>query len=475
MTDTKKRASSEHRRLQAPSKSRTRSAISVIAILFSAVTVLLGMRLGMAKVVDSNVFGEGVYINNVDVSNWTKDETKQSLGNFVEQQNDQIRVKVVIGYTEKEFNAQELGITSNVDAVIEQAFSEQNDPDKSLAENFENAINRKEGVRYYSENIVDTEVLRKNVADFVEKDSVAPKNAEAVFDPETQTFTYTESKDGMTADVDSICAELERRIRSNDFSDVQVAAAAAYPQITEEDLKANTVKIGSARSTLDSGEQARTENITLLTRLLNGLTIEPQQTLSLSELIGEPTEEKGFTQASVRPEKGSAASEIGGGISQVAGTLYAAALNAGMEIVERTNNVIPPDYLPIGLDAAFEWGETDLLVKNISAYPIYIYAGIEDGSLHINLYGSPQPNDVRMEVENEIKELIDPGTPEVTVTDELKPGESKVVRAERTGYNVEVYRRYYNGEELIDEELISEDHFPAVKESILEGEGTEEN
>ncbi|MBS5935371.1 MAG: VanW family protein [Veillonella sp.] len=95
---------------------------------------------------------------------------------------------------------------------------------------------------------------------------------------------------------------------------------------------------------------------------------------------------------------------IGGGICQVSSTLFNAALESGMEIVERTPHFEPVGYIPKGRDATVAWGYLDFQFKNPYSHPIYILSTIDHGTLSIYIIGSPtdKPRQVSISVGNEI-------------------------------------------------------------------------
>ena len=69
----------------------------------------------------------------------------------VEQEAQDVEIKLTFNDKEKTFNAQELGIKSNIHEIIDQAFEAEKDPDKSLVQNYETALEQKAGKRYYSD------------------------------------------------------------------------------------------------------------------------------------------------------------------------------------------------------------------------------------------------------------------------------------------------------------------------------------
>ena len=202
---------------------------------------------------------------------------------------------------------------------------------------------------------------------------------------------------------------------------------------------------------------------------VNGLKLEPDQQLSINELVGQRTAEKGFKEAAAIADGKRLVNELGGGICQLSGTLYNAALRANMEIVERVHHSFPSEYLPIGLDATLNWDDKDLIIKNTSEYPIYISAELDGKIVRVNLYGQPLPEGTEIEIVNNILKETDPGDPDIIETDEIPAGTRQLIQKEHKGYDVEVYRNYYKDGKLEKKELISKDHFSAIKAEILQG------
>ena len=57
-------------------------------------------------------------------------------------------------------------------------------------------------------------------------------------------------------------------------------------------------------------------------------------------------------------------SVVGGGVCQVATTMFNALLRANCEIVTRYPHAWPADYVPRGEDATVDWPGVDLVMRN---------------------------------------------------------------------------------------------------------------
>ena len=84
----------------------------------------------------------------------------------------------------------------------------------------------------------------------------------------------------------------------------------------------------------------------------------------------------------------------GGGICQVSSTIFAAALFANLEIVERWEHDYVSSYIAAGMDAAVAWNELDFRIANNSIYPIIIDVIYSDGYLTVTIRGTKTDDSV---------------------------------------------------------------------------------
>ena len=111
-------------------------------------------------------------------------------------------------------------------------------------------------------------------------------------------------------------------------------------------------------------------NIRLTASKLSGLIIPRGAIFSFWHLVGNPSEGNGF-QTSRIIRNGEVDFEIGGGVCQVSGLVYVAALKAGLKILERHNHSVDiyqehERIAPLGSDATVVYGAKDLQFLNDS-------------------------------------------------------------------------------------------------------------
>ena len=135
----------------------------------------------------------------------------------------------------------------------------------------------------------------------------------------------------------------------------------------------------------------RNRNIQLASEAIDGTLLAPGEVFSLNETVGKRTQARGYRTATVfvgaRKVNG-----IGGGVSQVTGTLFNAAALADLTIKEVHPHSRPVSYLPLGRDATVAYGEKDLKFVNSTAAPVFIAYTLQGTTLTATLYGAPVLN-----------------------------------------------------------------------------------
>ena len=182
------------------------------------------------------------------------------------------------------------------------------------------------------------------------------------------------------------------------------------------------------------GSYNRATNITLACEAVNGTILNPGETFSFNDVVGERTFERGFRAAGAY-SGGKSVQEIGGGICQVSTTIYNSALLANLEIVTRTEHCYPSAYCPIGLDATVSWGGPHFAFRNNTDYPIRIDAKVEDGWCKVQLIGTD--DGVHVEMTTETTGVYPYETRTTTDPDEVN-------ETGHTGYRVTSYRNVYD-------------------------------
>ena len=148
---------------------------------------------------------------------------------------------------------------------------------------------------------------------------------------------------------------------------------------------------------------SRIYNIALASSRLHGIVIAPSETFSFSQSIGEISAATGYQQAYVIKNKQTIL-EDGGGVCQVSTTLFRAALNAGLPIVERQAHYYRVGFYeqggyPPGLDATVYPPSPDLKFENDTGAYVLIQTKIDKKAkrLAFEFYGTTDGRKVELE------------------------------------------------------------------------------
>lgn len=211
---------------------------------------------------------------------------------------------------------------------------------------------------------------------------IDPKDA--FYDKETGKVHQSET--GRNFDV----KEAERLWEKAQLGDtVIIPLEIQEPKVTTEMLEASLFANCLAQKTTSLGgsSSSRINNIKLACNSINNLVLNPGETFSYNETLGQRTAAAGY-QAAGAYANGEVVNELGGGICQVSSTLYYCTLYANLDIVERYCHYFGVNYLPAGLDATVSWGGPDFKFKNSRNYPIKIEAYVDSGSVAVKIWGT---------------------------------------------------------------------------------------
>lgn len=158
---------------------------------------------------------------------------------------------------------------------------------------------------------------------------------------------------------------------------------------------------------------------------------------SFNDTAGDCNEENGFRAAGTIME-GELTDAIGGGICQVATTVYNAVYDSGLPILERHNHSLYMSSYPDGRDAAVAYPTLDLIWQNDTHSDILLTTDYTDTTVTVNLIGV-NPN---LTVETEVGEWEkgDKYSIKVETEDTLAEGKSYVKTKGQDGRVIDVKR-----------------------------------
>ena len=146
-------------------------------------------------------------------------------------------------------------------------------------------------------------------------------------------------------------------------------------------------QIGTFTTNHAAGEP-RVTNIHRIADLVRGVVIEPGDTFSVNDFVGPRTAAKGFVDAPIIDEHYNFASDIGGGISQFATTIFNAAFFSGLDIPSYFMHGIYISRYPYGRESTISYPSPDVRIRNNTPYGVLIWTSYTDTSITVTMYST---------------------------------------------------------------------------------------
>lgn len=194
------------------------------------------------------------------------------------------------------------------------------------------------------------------------------------------------SQDGRRIDYDATLADLMDALTSTDERDITAVYVDEPATFTTADIDALGAieTIGEFQTSGFSGDSG--VNIRRAAGAIDGLVVAPGETFSLNAATNPRNAANGYVEAGIildgRPDSG-----VGGGVSQVATTLFNAAYFAGMELVEHQEHSYYISRYPAGREATVFGDVIDVKFRNDGPTPVQIQTVWTSGSVTVRLIG----------------------------------------------------------------------------------------
>ncbi len=209
--------------------------------------------------------------------------------------------------------------------------------------------------------------LVRNYATGIDRD---PQNAAFQF-TDGRVVEFRAAKDGLRVNQDKLVSQIQSQLGAliQGNVNIQVTTDRTPPAITTESVNNLGIKelLGKGESTYFHSIPNRVHNVDITAARINGVIVPPGETFSFNQTVGDISQATGYLPAYVIKE-GRTVLGDGGGVCQVSTTVFRAALNAGLPILERKAHAYRVGYYeqnaPVGLDATVFGPTVDLKFKN---------------------------------------------------------------------------------------------------------------
>lgn len=387
---------------------------------------------------DRRRYPEGTTVNGVPIAGMTRDEARQAIDKELRSMLDSYTVTLHSEDGDIVLTASDMKLRTDADETLEEAMR---------------------GGGHRLSIIFSEQDLRRCLEKKAEAGAAEPTPGCLSFDksphPAGDRFTVEEGAEGLRLDVEAcISAILRGETELN-------APMKAVPANTSE--LGIPVLIAEYETSFREGALSapnRVFNIKKAAELINGSVIAPYAVLSMNEKLGDRTAENGWLDAPGITEMGADTSDQpGGGVCQVSGTVFNAALLADMSVISRQSHSKPVAYLDMGRDATIDTDSIDLILKNRSDSDLFVFvwADEKECTVRCEIYGTPLSYDIS--VETELVETVEPTADEYELDSSLADWDCVEDNPAITGYLVNTYRVYRRGGSIVRRELVAESNY----------------
>lgn len=431
--------------------------VLLLLILVILVVIIFSTIFSLMNANNKNII-QGVYINNIDVSNLSENEAMEILEQKL---NDNEKNYIIVKYNNytRNIKLQDINGKFNIKDAVNNAYNI--GKDKDIIQNnykilstmiFKNKIEANftydeellqkmideisleiPGMAINSSYIIDGDnlIIKNSTEGLQIQESTFTKDLIKAFSSDTKEFEIkTEQCNRKEIDIEKIYKEVYKKpinayyttnpheihkeetgvdfaitlqeaknILSENKEEYIIPLKKIQPQIKVSDLDANAFPdlLSTFTTKYGTGDVNRNINIALAAKSINSVVLMPGETFSYNDLIGECSTKTGYKAATIYMN-GELSTGIGGGICQVSTTLYNTVLRANLEIVERRNHSLGVTYVPSGQDAMVSIGTQDFKFKNNREYPIKVVAYVGTGSVTCQIYGLKQDTEYEVKL-----------------------------------------------------------------------------
>lgn len=239
------------------------------------------------------------------------------------------------------------------------------------------------------------------------------------------------------------------------------------PKITKETIDQYQIRdlVGRAVVSFAGSHEARIHNIKTGISKINGMLIAPGEEFSAAIAIGLVNEEAGYLKELVIKDNATV-KEYGGGLCQIATTLFRAAMNTGLPITERQNHSYVVSYYGPGLDATIYGPHPDLRFINNTGNYLLLQGYTEGTNSIFEFYGKKDGRNVTIS-KPAISDIIPPPDTRYIMSPDLAPGETHCTERRNNGLTASVDYRVEYADSSVSTQTFTSKYVPWQQVCLL--------
>ena len=198
--------------------------------------------------------------------------------------------------------------------------------------------------------------------------------------------------DGAKLDVDAAVDLIQKTLQSSPATQHVVLPMKTRPaHVQVAQLQGVDSRIGYFVTRFDPGDEGRTATVRRAISIIDNTVVPPGGIFSVDKTVGPRDPAHGFFGKGHVFINGHMELQSGGGMCQVATTLFNAAMLADLKIVERHQHVRTIPYADPGRDATIYHGQKDFRIQNDTSAPLFISYKTSRSHAIVSLFGQGVP------------------------------------------------------------------------------------
>ncbi|KKR50371.1 MAG: hypothetical protein UU81_C0007G0004 [Microgenomates group bacterium GW2011_GWC1_41_8] len=377
--------------------------------------VILGVAYAHFEYRYTNRVYPGVTIDMYDVSGMTS----QDIQNIYQQKSEPLSKTTLTLSAESNiatFSGTQLGISYNTDLAIKQAMA------TGRAGSFMSDVifrltsflltlsefpSQKIIVKLNSTLLYNSEIIDETLTQFAEQVYVSPIEPQFEFNEQTnRVLTFALGANGKALDRKNGHKMIDEAIKSHRGEQIslQIPINITSPKskVLDTDNLGIVELLAEGISYYKGSIPGRIHNVALAASRVSGILVAPGEIFSFNEAVGDISAATGYKSAYII-KNGRTILGDGGGVCQVSTTVFRAALNAGLEIVDRTPHSYRVAYyeqggFKPGLDATVYSPSVDLKIRNNTDNYVLLQSEMdkENYKLTYKIYGRKDGRNVEI-------------------------------------------------------------------------------
>lgn len=430
------------------------------------------------SVINEGVFIDGISVDGVEIGGMTMAEARAAVDEAHKEQLDKLEYTFEIDDNTvvlKQSNS--FVVNYDLKRVLDEAFNCIDFTDtREAMEEYKDI--KENGREFNTDPKIDEQSLRDRLDYIASSYTDEPVDATWKINmnaPEGKKLEFIEGKSGVTIDTDAMYNMIVDLFAKGEGGSLEVSTKVQEPNVTKADLENKYKLRGKSETSYDTpsrGYASRVHNIVKATNYVHGKVLQPGEVFSMNDTIGDRTYANGWQDGGALVG-GKTEQQAGGGVCQVASTLYNAVVKADLEIVYRQNHSEQLGYVDGGLDATINTGTIDFKFKNNTKSDILIIGYNHNRHVYFEIYGEAFGDEYdSITLASKMVGTVYPsGEMQYKVVKGKPASYSQVDVKRKNGTKWTSYKNYWKDGKLVKTEFLANSTYKAFNGVTLIGEG----